>query len=237
MWRVIEDFPSYEISQEGAVRVKKSQQLKKTTCNGRGYALHRDGKDHTVKASLLLEQAFPSANVWKTVEGYESYVVSPLGVIAKAACRTIMKQTKNSSGYFQIGLTKNGKQTTHTVHRIVATAFIPNIDGKPCIDHIDRNKGNNIASNLRWATYSENGCNKHGISSTEVRGVCFRPSRNKYEVSISINKKSVYVGMYDSLEQATEARYKAEEDYHHEFGAGYSSLSTTHADSGMPTAK
>ena len=41
------------------------------------------------------------------------------------------------------------------VHRLVAETFIPNPDGKPTVDHIDRDTTNNSLSNLRWATHSE----------------------------------------------------------------------------------
>jgi len=42
------------------------------------------------------------------------------------------------------------------VHRAVAELYVPNPDNKPCVDHIDGNKHNNRADNLRWVTWSEN---------------------------------------------------------------------------------
>ena len=49
-----------------------------------------------------------------------------------------------------------GKQWTCTVHRLVATAFIPAIEGKYDIDHVDEDKTNNHVDNLRWCTKAEN---------------------------------------------------------------------------------
>jgi len=47
------------------------------------------------------------------------------------------------------------------VHRIVATAWCPNPEGKPFVDHIDSNRRNNQASNLRWVTRQENNSRLH----------------------------------------------------------------------------
>jgi hypothetical protein len=47
------------------------------------------------------------------------------------------------------------------VHRIVATAFIPNPDNKETVNHKDGNKQNNHVDNLEWHSYTENMMHAH----------------------------------------------------------------------------
>lgn len=61
-----------------------------------------------------------------------------------------------SSGYLQAKLWKEDKGTWFYVHRLVLTAFTPNPENKPVINHIDGIKANNDLSNLEWVTSSEN---------------------------------------------------------------------------------
>lgn len=60
------------------------------------------------------------------------------------------------------------------IHRMVAEAFIPNPDNKPCIDHIDCNTLNNRVDNLKWVTYKEN----MGNPITKITHKNNQPNRN-----------------------------------------------------------
>ena len=84
----------------------------------------------------------------------------------------ILKQSTKRNGYKTVDLCKEGKVTTTLVHRIVATAFIPNPQNHKYVNHKDSNRANNSASNLEWVTSSEN--RKHGV---ECGNVVFRQTR------------------------------------------------------------
>lgn len=63
------------------------------------------------------------------------------------------------SGYCAVGLQIKNKTKTIRVHRLVAQLFIPNPDNKTDVDHINHDKTDNRAENLRWVTKEENNRN------------------------------------------------------------------------------
>ena len=96
---------------------------------------------------------------WKDVKGYEGlYQVSNEGRIKslKWGKEKILKCYKNDFGYMKTVLCKDGKTTTFQVHRLGAEAWIPNLENKPCIDHINCVRHDNRVENLRWVTQEEN---------------------------------------------------------------------------------
>ncbi len=64
----------------------------------------------------------------------------------------LLKETKNSQGYSRVVI--NG--VIYRLHRLIALKYIPNIDNKPLVDHINGIKSDNSINNLQWVTYSEN---------------------------------------------------------------------------------
>lgn len=53
--------------------------------------------------------------------------------------KKILKGRKNRQGYYDVALSKNGKQKFFRVNRLVAQAFIPNPNNYPCVNHKDEN--------------------------------------------------------------------------------------------------
>jgi hypothetical protein len=59
-------------------------------------------------------------------------------------------------GYPSVSLSVNDKKQIFAVHHLVAAAFIPRVEGKPLVLHIDDNKKNPRVGNLKWGTHAEN---------------------------------------------------------------------------------
>ena len=68
----------------------------------------------------------------------------------------ILRQYNYGQGYMYVSFKLNGKTVHLSVHRIVATCFIPNPNNYPEVNHIDCNRANNTVSNLEWCTKSYN---------------------------------------------------------------------------------
>ena len=119
--------------------------------------------------------------IWRTAvyddEIYEGlYKVSNWGRILNLNYRNtgrerLMNPFQDTYGYFRVYLRKNGKRKTCKVHRLIAETFLPNPEGKPCVNHkIEGDEGKKInmvlfnkdgtinkeKSTIEWATYKEN---------------------------------------------------------------------------------
>ena len=100
--------------------------------------------------------------IFKDIKGCPGYQISNQGRVWSSKRNRYLALTPNNTGYLQVKIiAANGKRKNELVHRLVALHFIDNPEGKPEVDHIDRDKTNNNAENLRWATRSENNLNKN----------------------------------------------------------------------------
>lgn len=158
---------------------------------------------------------------WRPVVGYEGkYEVSNLGRLRTLGSRIShsrsgynQRHTKlhNFSiekqwGYICVGLWEGGKCKQRMLHRLVAEAFLPNLNNLPFVNHIDGNKRNNIVSNLEWCTAKENA--QHAIRT----GLNLADGRNKpvkcltnnvtYK-SISEAERELHIDRHSILESVT----------------------------------
>lgn len=90
---------------------------------------------------------------WRTIGVAKCYAVSNLGRVKSLWREKVLAAHPTYRGYVHVKL---GRGPHYLVHRLVAQAFVPNPDGKPQVNHIDGNPLNNRATNLEWATQSEN---------------------------------------------------------------------------------
>ena len=100
--------------------------------------------------------------VWKDVVGYEGlYQVSNFGNVMSLNYRNYgypkqLTPKCNSKGRLWVLLYGHGLKKHFLVHRLVATAFVPNPDNLPEINHKDENPKNNHEDNLEWCTRAYN---------------------------------------------------------------------------------
>lgn len=112
--------------------------------------------------------------VWKNIKGYEGfYSVSNLGRVKRLDGEVMQYNPQldkmipirypekflkfdDAKGYDRVALSLNNVIKRYTVHQLVAKTFIPNLENKPCVNHKDSNRRNNVVDNLEWVTYQEN---------------------------------------------------------------------------------
>lgn len=117
---------------------------------------------------------------WRPVVGYEGlYEVSNTGQVRSVdryyvnslgkrffLKGKILKLSDNGRGYLRTILTKDNKTSSKYIHRLVAEAFILNIDGLPTVNHKDEDKSNNRVENLEWCDIKYN--NNYGTRNKRV---------------------------------------------------------------------
>ena len=79
---------------------------------------------------------------WRSIDGYINYQVSNTGRVRNAVTGQILVPFWNSDGYATVGLYKDGKKKTYTIHQLVAKCFIPKpqCDERLQVDHINEDK-------------------------------------------------------------------------------------------------
>lgn len=89
---------------------------------------------------------------------------------------------------------------------------------KEHVDHMDGNPGNNRWSNLREATNAENMQNQRRArkdnQSSGLLGVTWHKAAQKFMAQINVDKRHIYLGLFETAEAAYEAYLKAKRELH-----------------------
>lgn len=115
-------------------------------------------------------------------------------------------------GYLSVMI--NGKN--YMLHRLAFLIMEGEMPEK-LVDHINRNRVDNRWCNLRKADYELN-CRNAGLAKNNKsghKGISFHKKSKKWQVFISQDGKPVYLGLFASIQEAVEARNKAEIIYNY----------------------
>jgi hypothetical protein len=145
----------------------------------------------------MINYSIPDGN-WKTVKGYDKYLISDDGRVYSTYSKRLLKCSLNEHGYHHVELWRKGKGKKFFVHRLVIENF-GDEEPKRTVNHIDGNKINNHISNLEWATHEEN--NIHAIKTG------LRPSlKNNKKLSTPVEQRDLngnLIKVFPSIKQAS----------------------------------
>lgn len=112
----------------------------------------------------------------------------------------------------------------YLVHRVVMLMCYGFYGEGLDVDHINHVRDDNRLVNLRFVTREENQRNQSlsSKSTTGVTGVSFSKTRKKYTAKIGVDREIIYLGIFETLEEAAAARAEAnlKFNFHNNHGKG-----------------
>jgi hypothetical protein len=138
--------------------------------------------------------------MWLSMIDDDRYDISDDGQIRNAETGRILK-LRDTNGYKACHITRDGRTACYMVHRMVAKAFLPMIEGKNVVDHVDRDKTNNSVQNLRWTDTSTNNRNRSRFHSKTDGLHNITQTGNRFCVTFMQNRQTTRK-TFDTQEEA-----------------------------------
>lgn len=141
--------------------------------------------------------------IWVPIENYVGlYEVSSFGRVRSLNYnhthkKKILSYSKNKNGYLQVNLYKNNIRKTFLVHRLVATAFLPNWFCEEQVNHKDENKHNNNVNNLEWCSSKYNTNYGTAIKRKSEKQI----NKNKSKIVLQYTSFGEFIKEYPSLSE------------------------------------
>lgn len=107
----------------------------------------------------MAKNVYEQTEEWTEVMGFVSYEISTCGNIRRKLAdgyRYNQPSLNKQRGYLYASTVDQAARKNWAIHRLVAESFLPRVEGKNYVNHIDGNKLNNRLDNLEWCTHQEN---------------------------------------------------------------------------------
>lgn len=145
--------------------------------------------------------------IWEDIKGLEGlYQVGNLGRVkglerkAKNGCilpERLLKGCIQSDGYLVVKIRLDMKEFRRYVHRLVAEAFLPNLNNFPQVNHKDEDKTNNNVENLEWCSL------RYNIEYGTARERSQNTIKEKYSKAVcQFNLNGSFIKEYKSISEA-----------------------------------
>ena len=147
---------------------------------------------------------------WIKLAVSENYSINENGDVNNNKTNKLLKQSQHKNGYMSVSIKiTNGSYKQYYVHRLVAEAFLPNLNNLTDVNHKDYNKQNNSVENLEWCSRSDNlkhsynyeNRNKNRKHAKELA------AKNHEKMKIKVMQRTLsgeFVAEYNSMREAEE---------------------------------
>ena len=146
--------------------------------------------------------------IFKDIPGYKGlYQISNLGRVKSLKRKgrlkdIIIRNSLNTKGYPQVGISKNCRAKNFTVHKLMAITFLNHeyVNRTIVVDHINGIRTDNRLENLQIISQRDNVLK--GRLCTNYSGIKQVGKKEKYKLTISYKNKGHYIGVFDDRDFA-----------------------------------